>query len=66
MTTSAITANPAAVLAAQNEAGAASRAREEKQKPPVEPPKETHRSSRYAERREARAEGRGSRLDREA
>lgn len=68
MTTSAITTNPAAALAAQSEAAAAQRQRDENRKPAIEPPRDSGQASRYAEReREAsRAEGRGSKVDKDA
>ena len=66
MTTSAVTNNAAALAASQNEASAASRAREEQRKPAVEAPREGQNASRYAERQESRAEGRGTKVDRDA
>ncbi len=70
MTTNAITNNAAALAASQNEASAAMRLREDQRKPPVAPLRESQQSgppaSRYAERQQLKAEGRGQNLDREA
>lgn len=66
MTTSAITPNSAAALAAQSDAAHAARTRSEQRKPPIEPLRDPQASSRYAERQAARDEGRGRKLDTDA
>jgi hypothetical protein len=66
MTTNAITSNPAAALAAQNEAGQVARQQTERKKPPIEAPRESQTSSRYAQRQASRTEGRGRSLDTDA
>ena len=66
MTTSAITTNPAAALAAQAESGQAARASAEQRKPPVDPPRESRDANRYAERKAAQEDGRGRKFDRNA
>ncbi len=66
MSSGIITVNPAAMLAAQNEAAAAARVKQEQRKPAIKPTKESQRSTRTSQRKTAQDDGRGTQLDREA